>query len=197
MKNKQRGFIVPILIALIALMAVGGGVYVYNQNKIEMPVDMTNQVQNTNTQNNSIATSDWKIYLNNEGFYEFSYPKYATTSFAGSVISEIAVFLTKDRYASFTVTTSPNDSGLCKSNPYDYGLSNITNRKVVENNIEEDGNRYRHLSMTEKDSQEERYYIIKNNFCYMIVERMIYSDKIDSQVKSDLSQIFTTFKFTK
>src|SRR3989344_3293753 len=33
MKNTQRGFIMPLLLALIAILLVGGGVYVYTQNK--------------------------------------------------------------------------------------------------------------------------------------------------------------------
>lgn len=32
MKNPQKGFIVPILIVVIALLAIGGGVYYYNQS---------------------------------------------------------------------------------------------------------------------------------------------------------------------
>ena len=33
MKNQQRGFIVPLLLAIIAILLVGGGIYVYTQNK--------------------------------------------------------------------------------------------------------------------------------------------------------------------
>src|ERR1035437_6044988 len=33
MKNQQRGFIVPLLLAIIAVLLVGGGIYVYTQNK--------------------------------------------------------------------------------------------------------------------------------------------------------------------
>ena len=33
-KNNQKGFIVPILIAIIALLVIGGGVYTYQKAKI-------------------------------------------------------------------------------------------------------------------------------------------------------------------
>jgi hypothetical protein len=49
MKNQQKGFIVPLLIAIVALLAVGGGVYVYENNKVEAPiVPIDTSVQTTN-----------------------------------------------------------------------------------------------------------------------------------------------------
>lgn len=148
------------------------------------------------------TTSSWKTYINNDRFYEFHYPEYATTSIAGSVISETAVKLTPNYNVSFAVTTSPNDTSLCNSNPYENGLPKINNNQtVVENKIQKDGNEYRHLSITNttKNSEmgEERYYIVKNNICYMIVEITLYPNKVDTKVKSDLGKIFSTFKFTK
>ncbi len=52
MKNSQKGFVVPLLIAIIALLVVGG-VYIYKNKKVEVPavvdtiVQQPNQVQNT------------------------------------------------------------------------------------------------------------------------------------------------------
>lgn len=31
--QKQKGFIVPILIAIVTILVIGGGVYVYQNNK--------------------------------------------------------------------------------------------------------------------------------------------------------------------
>ncbi|MSU54979.1 MAG: hypothetical protein EXS46_00385 [Candidatus Taylorbacteria bacterium] len=56
MKNSQKGFIAPLLIGIIALLVIGGGVYIYGNKKVEVPavVDNTtvqsNQIQQTNTQ---------------------------------------------------------------------------------------------------------------------------------------------------
>lgn len=38
MKNSQKGFIVPLLLVVIALLVVGGGAYVYKNKKAEVPI---------------------------------------------------------------------------------------------------------------------------------------------------------------
>src|SRR3989344_3994463 len=67
MKNSQKGFIVPVLIVIIALLVIGGGVYVYKNKKTEAPLN-TGTPQ-TNTQTPSVVTNqtilnilvtDWK-----------------------------------------------------------------------------------------------------------------------------------------
>ncbi len=56
MKNQNKDFIVPVLIGIIALLVIGGGVYIYESKKVEMPpvtdteTPQSNQVQQTNTQ---------------------------------------------------------------------------------------------------------------------------------------------------
>ncbi|MCX6752632.1 MAG: hypothetical protein NTZ87_04025 [Candidatus Nomurabacteria bacterium] len=89
MKNSQKGFIVPLLIAIIAVLVIGGGVYIYNNKKVGEPVlpeDTTTQTttqnqQQTNTRTlpvtldlSSSSTSNWKTYTNNEYGFEFKYP---------------------------------------------------------------------------------------------------------------------------
>ena len=67
MKNSQQGFIVPVLLVIIALLVVGGGVYVYKNKKVEVPTvvdtgtQQSNQVQQTNTKTQTIQT-DQKTY---------------------------------------------------------------------------------------------------------------------------------------
>jgi hypothetical protein len=40
MKNLQKGFAIPIIIAVIALLTLGGGAYIYTNNKVvETPND--------------------------------------------------------------------------------------------------------------------------------------------------------------
>ncbi|GEM_PF-2349031 len=61
MKNSQKGFVVPLLVAIIALLVIGGGVYLYENKKAEVPavVDNTtqqsNQIQQANPQSNNTA----------------------------------------------------------------------------------------------------------------------------------------------
>ena len=50
MKNSQKGFIVPLLLVIIAVLVVGGGVYVYENKKAEVPAVVDTGTQQTNTQ---------------------------------------------------------------------------------------------------------------------------------------------------
>ena len=60
MKTSPKGFIAPLLLALIALLLIGGGAYVYVQNK-EI------------SQNVVVQNSDWKTYANSQYGFEFQY----------------------------------------------------------------------------------------------------------------------------
>ncbi|MCR4276432.1 MAG: hypothetical protein NUV90_03540 [Candidatus Parcubacteria bacterium] len=61
MKTSQKGFISPLLLALIAVLLIGGGVYAYVQNKqASQPV--------------AAQTSDWKTYTNSQYGFEVKYP---------------------------------------------------------------------------------------------------------------------------
>lgn len=83
MKKLQRGFIVPLIIVIVALLAVGGGVYVYQNKKVETTispvnteVQTTSQVQQVSTQNppvTSTATTNLKTYSSSY-FFQFQYP---------------------------------------------------------------------------------------------------------------------------
>jgi hypothetical protein len=60
MKNSQKGFVVPLLIGIIALLVIGGGVYIYENKKAEVPVvvdtglQQSDEVQETNTGNTPV-----------------------------------------------------------------------------------------------------------------------------------------------
>lgn len=83
MKNLQKGFAVPLIIAIIAILAIGGGVYVYQNKKVETPastdvqVQQSNQTQQTNTQTPTVTTqknTSNKIYRHPSGLYNISIP---------------------------------------------------------------------------------------------------------------------------
>ena len=50
MKNSKKGFIVQVLLVIIALLVVGGGVYIYENKKAEVPAVVDTGTQQTNTQ---------------------------------------------------------------------------------------------------------------------------------------------------
>ena len=68
MKNLNKGFIVSLLIAVIALLVIGGGVYVLNNKKAEAPAPVdnietqqSNQIQQqTNTQTLPVENKEVK-----------------------------------------------------------------------------------------------------------------------------------------
>jgi hypothetical protein len=57
MKNLNKGFVVPLLLGIIAVLVVGGGVYVYKkEKKVDVPVLGTE----TKSEVSSNDTSNWK-----------------------------------------------------------------------------------------------------------------------------------------
>lgn len=71
MKNSKGGFIFVSLLIIVAILAVGGGVYLYQNKKTETPVITGNETQLTNNQNHS----DWKIYENTKYKFGIQYPQ--------------------------------------------------------------------------------------------------------------------------
>ncbi|KKR53290.1 MAG: hypothetical protein UT90_C0011G0016 [Parcubacteria group bacterium GW2011_GWA1_40_21] len=68
MKNLQKGFIAPVLLVIIALLVVGGGVYVYKNKKAEVPAVVDTETrqsnqQQTNTQTTPVNTQNISLVL--------------------------------------------------------------------------------------------------------------------------------------
>lgn len=82
MKNSQKGFIVPLVITLVALV-IGGGAYVYIKN---MEVSQTSIAENTQDTNlaptvdtgallQTEETAGWETHVNKEIGFSFKYPQ--------------------------------------------------------------------------------------------------------------------------
>ena len=75
MNNKQKGFVLPIIITIVALLVLGGGAYIYINKKpldnqaINIP-DVVNNIPISTT----TKTSDWKVYTNTQYGFEVKYP---------------------------------------------------------------------------------------------------------------------------
>lgn len=157
--------------------------------------------QMIDAQNSSATTSasDWKTYVR-QNMYTFTYPKYADIKENNNVVTDTAVVLTSDLMNSFEVTTYPEPKPVfCANNPYK-NMAGIKGISYTEDKVNKDGNEYRHLHETDSSQgtqtiTEDRYYILRNNVCYMIIAKT--SNTANTSVVNDVSKIFSSFKFTK
>src|SRR5882724_6220939 len=62
MKNSQKGFIVPLVLILIAIVVIGGGAYVYTQHRqVSAPISNNNQQATSTTNTTNSATTSVSI----------------------------------------------------------------------------------------------------------------------------------------
>ncbi len=88
MKNKQKGFIIPFLLVIIALIVIGGGVYIYNKNSVETPDKSS------------------KTYTNTQYKFSFNYPSVFTIS--NQNIGQEGLVLLRDSSKTFPNTDLHN-----------------------------------------------------------------------------------------
>ncbi|GEM_PF-1895867 len=140
MKNSQKGPTVPWVIAIIAVLAIGGGVYVYNKSekKAELNTTITAVIdkQTDTTSNAQLSTSIGEINEDSENKSEF---KGYYTNITQNFYNEIKVC------DSFVVTDG--DSRLVTY------FKNMVNEGNTVNQINTDGNLVIHLNLSETDSQ--------------------------------------------
>ncbi len=61
MKNTQKGFIMPVILILVALLVIGGGAYMYTQNKQGNQPEAVSQTIDTGS---TVQTANLKTYTN-------------------------------------------------------------------------------------------------------------------------------------
>lgn len=87
--KKQKGFIIPAMIAIVLILTIGGGAYVYSENKKVNKIEMSNKETVTSPvstdMNTGISTTtaitlpeidkiQTKSYTEDSGLYSLSYP---------------------------------------------------------------------------------------------------------------------------
>jgi hypothetical protein len=84
MKKHQKGFVIPLLIAIIAILAISGGVYFYSENNRALQI---NGPENKIVQNNNSTSSSPNITIDNKNIpkqISTTTPTPSTSSFAVS-----------------------------------------------------------------------------------------------------------------
>jgi hypothetical protein len=108
-----------LLVAVVAVLVVGGGVYVYRQNhKAKASVSTTGTVSKTAPRagTKSTATSDpyagWKQYCSTYGGVCFKYPADWTTSEGQTSIADVSSLTVTSPTGKVKVEYSPADQGI-------------------------------------------------------------------------------------
>ncbi|MCW3119692.1 MAG: hypothetical protein JWM28_3774 [Chitinophagaceae bacterium] len=165
MKNKQQGFIVPLLITIIALFVIGGGIYVYENKKTETQptsiqvnssstgsVDTTSQIsaqQNISTVkstptvtknvSNPINTSEWNPFKNEDYGFEFKYPNPNFAKISGNFEGDTSLGWSTTTLGYHITIEKYDDKGSIISfdiqHGVDYLLLGKMDNKVTERNI--------------------------------------------------------------
>ena len=81
---------IPLLIAIIAVLVIGGGIYVYEQNKSQQPTANDQIVAtSTNQTTNSVTnkTVAWKTYTDTKYGFSVRYPSDWTVTDTSSIVA--------------------------------------------------------------------------------------------------------------
>ena len=68
--NSKKGFVIPLIIAIVAVLAVGGGYWYYS-----LSTSFNHSLKPNNLATSTDQTAGWKTYTNTQYGFEFKYPK--------------------------------------------------------------------------------------------------------------------------
>lgn len=200
--NKQKGFIVSVLIAIVAVFIIGCGAYIYTNKKVEapvvvpsLPVAITNQ-----TSTSTDVTKDWKTY-SNYGF-QIQYP-----SANNQLINDMDI--TGGRNITFAgghgdlmveIVTQAWYDGVLKApaNCNDFDSNVITSHATINGVDFIKGDVSSQFSGMNSASSVTEYCILQNGTAYKIIPRITYGHGAYVNVNNDseLNKMLATFKFT-
>ena len=84
--NSEKGFILPIILALIGILVIGIGVYFYKNKKAEAPAVVGTEQKDTQTPATD-PNQDWQTHKSEEHGFEFNYSKKLSLSATNGTIS--------------------------------------------------------------------------------------------------------------
>lgn len=193
MKNTQRGFIVPLLIAIIAVLVVGGGVYLYTQNNSQQPTAL--QATNSLLATSSNQYAGWKTYSNTKYGFSFKYPAGYDLKTETAIPSNQELMLGINKNQEYTYVTlskvpntewTANGTYICDTKPATAGC----NYYKLNEKFDVGGIVARDISLGGSGGETERVMFVRDGILFDISQF-----KIDSKIL--VRDIANTFKFTK
>ncbi len=88
MNHYQKGFVIPLIITIIAVLAIGGVVYLAPEKKVEAPVVVTPNVPvQATTSVNTSEDKGLKTYTGTKYGFEFNYPSLISVGQSGESVT--------------------------------------------------------------------------------------------------------------
>src|SRR6185369_10138684 len=84
--NSEKGFMMPIILALIGILVIGAGVYFYKNKRAEAPAVVRTDQDDTQTPTDN-PNQDWQTYKSEENGFEFNYSKKLSLTTVDGTIS--------------------------------------------------------------------------------------------------------------
>lgn len=106
----KKGFIAPLLLALVAILLIGGGAYVYMQSKQVKQPEVVSQTTATSTgQVTDSSNAGWKTYTNEKYGFTVDFPDTLSITRERSIDASDYFELGIGRYFSMRVWGKPNE----------------------------------------------------------------------------------------
>ena len=186
----KKGFVIPLIIAIVAILAIGGSVYFSKNKKVEAPVinPVASSTVATSTATSTDVTAGWKTYTNIQLGYQIKYPKDSILTVDDTNLGDaghrvVNEFPSNSPY--MTISLKNSSVSICKECGPGYGPG-IGDTKIEES-INIDGKNY--IANGWKSSTNKILYVYTPNLT------IIYSYSQDKN-RNDVEQILSTFKFT-
>lgn len=192
--NSQKGFVIPLIITIVAILAIGGGLYYYANNNEPFEVFRVNpnEIPLATTTD---ETKDWKTYTNTEYGYSFKYPATLVSSNGAKGISLVNTTQCISEYSKpnlgdnyiptgcYSLSVSVQESRVIHEGLNTTKTSLIIGGIQGEKIVTDDGSYFGVLIQVNKDNQ---WYKISGSSNY--ADKKVLEDRI--------KEILITFKFT-
>ncbi len=200
MKNPQRSFIVSVLLIMIALLVIGGGVYIYKNKKTQAPLEANSETQQSN-QNQSPEINGWQAYSSSKYGFSIQYPQGTKISDSDISGGRKVLFSTSEGTLMVEVVNQAWHNGALTSpancNDFDSHAKvsevNINGIHFVRGDVSID------FSGMNSASSATEYCVMHNGTAYKVIAWIMYGhgEPVDVNQNSTLNQMVASFKFVQ